>query len=100
MSLAMASLTRPRTTLSDQTYDTLRVLIVRGEMAPGTRLSEPELMDRLSIGRTPLREALLRLAQDGLVAIYPQSGSFVAPIRLEEVEEAQFIREHLECAII
>jgi GntR family transcriptional regulator, rspAB operon transcriptional repressor len=96
----MIALPRPRTTLSDHAYDTLRALIVRGEMAPGTRLSEPELTLRLAIGRTPLREAVLRLAQDGLVAIYPQSGSFVAPISLAQIEEAQFVRERLECGIV
>ena len=96
----MIALPRPRTTLSEQAYDTLRALIVRGKMPPGTRLSEPELTLRLSIGRTPLREALLRLAQDGLVAIYPQSGSFVTQISLTQLEEAQFVRERLECGII
>jgi DNA-binding GntR family transcriptional regulator len=96
----MSTVIDRRGRLSEQAYETLREMIVRGEMAPETRISEPELTQRLGISRTPLREALLRLAQDGLVSIFPQSGSFVAPIRLEEVEEAQFIREHLECAII
>jgi DNA-binding GntR family transcriptional regulator len=100
MSVAMTALSRSRTTLSEQAYETLRAMIVRGEMPPGTRLSEPELTLRLAVGRTPLREALLRLAQDGLVAIYPQSGSFVAPISLGQLEEAQFVRERLECGII
>jgi GntR family transcriptional regulator, rspAB operon transcriptional repressor len=75
-------------------------MIVRGELAPGARISEPELQARLGIGRTPLREAMLRLAEQGLVSILPQSGSFVAPIQLNRVEEAQFVREHLECAVI
>jgi DNA-binding GntR family transcriptional regulator len=96
----MAAPPRSRTTLSEHAHDTLRDLIVRGEMAPGTRLSEPELTQRLGLGRTPLREALLRLVQDGLVAIYPQSGSFVTPIDLTQIEEAQFVRERLECGII
>jgi len=96
----MIALPRSRTTLSEQAYDTLRAMIVRGEMPPGTRLSEPELTMRLVVGRTPLREALLRLAQDGLVAIYPQSGSFVTQISLTQLEEAQFVRERLECGII
>jgi DNA-binding GntR family transcriptional regulator len=96
----MSAVIDRRARLSDQAYEALRGMIVGGEMPPETRISEPELTLRLGISRTPLREALLRLAQDGLVSIYPQSGSFVAPIRLEEVEEAQFVREHLECAII
>jgi DNA-binding GntR family transcriptional regulator len=86
--------------LSDQAYLALRVMIVRGDMQPAARISEPQLTERLGISRTPLREALLRLAEDGLVSIYPQSGSFVTPIHLDKVEEAQFVREQLECGII
>jgi DNA-binding GntR family transcriptional regulator len=89
-----------RVKLSDLAYQTLRMMIVEGELAPDTQLSEPELIERLGISRTPLREALLLLARDGLIAIYPQSGSFVTPIKLDGVEEAQFIREQLECGII
>lgn len=47
-----------------------------------------------------MREALLRLADEGLVRIVPQSGIYVAPVSLAAVSEAQFIREHLECAVI
>jgi len=89
-----------RSLLSDQAHEAVQGMIVRGELAPGARISEPELQARLGIGRTPLREAMLRLAEQGLVSIVPQSGSFVAPIELDRVKEAQFVREHLECAII
>ena len=89
-----------RTRLSDQAYTTLRTRIVSGALTPGARIAEAELAGEFGISRTPLREALLRLADEGLVAIYPQSGSFVAPIGLEAVAEAQFVREHLECAVI
>lgn len=89
-----------RSLLSDQAHEAVQGMIVRGELAPGARISELELQARLGIGRTPLREAMLRLADQELVSILPQSGSFVAPIRLDRVEEAQFVREHLECAII
>lgn len=89
-----------RVKLSDQAYEALRRMIVRGELAPGVRLSEPDLTDQLGIGRTPLREALLLLAREGLIHLQPQSGSFVSAIDIERVREAQFIREHLECGII
>ncbi|HWA80450.1 MAG TPA: GntR family transcriptional regulator [Acetobacteraceae bacterium] len=89
-----------RSLLSDQAHEAVQGMIVRGELAPGARLSELELQARLGIGRTPLREAMLRLAEQGLVTIVPQSGSFVAPIQLDRVEEAQFVREQLECAMI
>ncbi len=91
---------RSRSPLSDQAHEALQDLIVRGELKPGARLSEPELLARLGVGRTPVREAMLRLAEQGLVSIVPQSGSFVTEIELDRVAEAQFVREHLECAMI
>jgi DNA-binding GntR family transcriptional regulator len=96
----MSGLTERRVKLSDQAYEALRRMIVRGALAPGARLSEPDLTDQLGIGRTPLREALLLLAREGLIDLLPQSGSFVSAIDVERVREAQFIREHLECGII
>lgn len=90
----------PRERLSDRAYAALRAMIREAKLAPGSRLSDAALAERLGVGRTPLREALLRLAEEELVDIYPQSGSFVAPIRLQAVSEGQFVREHLECAVI
>ena len=89
-----------RERFSDQAHAAVRAMIVRAELPPGSRLSEAALTERLGIGRTPLREALLRLADEGLIDVYPQSGRFVAPIRVEAVTEGQFVREHLECAVI
>lgn len=89
---------RPR--LSDTVYATLRDMIVRAEMPPGSRIAESEIAERLGMSRTPIREALLRLADEELVQMFPQSGIFVTPICLVTVNEAQFIREHLECAVI
>jgi GntR family transcriptional regulator, rspAB operon transcriptional repressor len=89
-----------RVKLSNQAYETMRRMIVRGDLSPCARLSEPDLTEQLGIGRTPLREALLLLAQEGLINVQPQSGSFVAAIDIDRVKEAQFVREHLECGII
>jgi GntR family transcriptional regulator, rspAB operon transcriptional repressor len=89
-----------RVKLSNQAYETMRRMIVRGDLSPCARLSEPDLTEQLGIGRTPLREALLLLAQEGLITVQPQSGSFVAAIDIDRVKEAQFVREHLECGII
>lgn len=86
--------------LSEQALDAVRRQIVTGVYPPNTRLSEVELSEKLGVSRTPVREALIRLAEEGLVKIVPQIGSFVAPISLEAVRQAQFIREHLECALI
>jgi GntR family transcriptional regulator, rspAB operon transcriptional repressor len=90
----------PRERLSDRAYAALRAMIREAKLPPGSRLSDAALVEHIGVGRTPLREALLRLADEGLVEVYPQSGSFVAPIRLQAVSEGQFVREHLECAVI
>src|ERR1700709_2862550 len=81
-------------------YAALRDQIVRGEFAPGKRLSETELGDRLGVSRTPIREALGRLRDDRLVEVRPQIGTFVARISPQSVSDAQFIREALECTAV
>ena len=82
-----------------QAHDRLRDEIVSLGLLPGQALSEKELATDLAISRTPVREALIRLSEDGLVDIYPQVGTFVAPIRMAAVLSAQFVRSHLECAL-
>ncbi|MFT3865276.1 MAG: GntR family transcriptional regulator [Solirubrobacterales bacterium] len=81
-------------------YAALRDLIVRAELAPGERLSESELGERLGVSRTPVREALGRLRDDRLVEVRPQIGTFVARISPAAVSDAQFIREALECTAV
>lgn len=66
--------------LTDQAYYRLEELIVTLQLAPGAVLSEGALAERLGFGRTPIREALQRLARDGLVAILPRKGILVAEI--------------------
>lgn len=79
-------------------YNVLRSEIVALEVLPGQALSENELADRLSVSRTPIREAIIRLADEGLVEVVPQLGTFVSRISVRDVLEVQFIRETLECA--
>src|SRR3954452_4333802 len=86
--------------LAEQVADALRLQIISGRLAPGARIVEADLAADLGISRTPVREALSRLAEEQLIEVMPQFGSFVAPISFEAVSEAQFIREHLECALI
>jgi DNA-binding GntR family transcriptional regulator len=83
-----------------QVYGVLRTSIETVEFPPGLRLSENELADRLGVSRTPVREALLGLRDDRLVEIVPQLGTFVARITRTALEDAQFIRESLECAAV
>jgi DNA-binding GntR family transcriptional regulator len=84
----------------DQAYAALRDAIVSAELEPGRRLSENELADRLGVSRTPVREALARLRDEGLVAIVPQLGTFVTLIDPDAVADAHFVREALECNAI
>lgn len=83
---------------SDQVYVALREGIVTAELAPGRKLSENELAERLGVSRTPVREALIRLRDERLVAIVPQLGTFVTLISEDGVADAAFVREALECA--
>lgn len=89
-----------RVTIAQQAYQFLRREIIDGRLLPRAPLSEQELSQTMGVSRTPVREALIKLADEGLVDIYPQFGSFVAPIKLPEVFDSQFVRESLECAAL
>ena len=79
-------------------YEEIRRQIISLELPPATALSENELAAALGVSRTPIREALLLLIQDGLVQVYPKVGSFVAKVDPAAVAEAQFLREAVEVA--
>lgn len=81
-SAAAAPATRPRS-LTAQAYERIEELIVQLELLPGTALSEAELSARLGIGRTPVREALQRLAREHLVQILPQRGVLVSELDIK-----------------
>jgi DNA-binding GntR family transcriptional regulator len=82
----------------ERVYVQLRRRIVTLDLEPGASLSENELAAQLSVSRTPVRESLILLADEGLVHIFPKLGSFVARIDPERVAEAQFVREAIELA--
>lgn len=86
--------------IREYAYQQIREQILNFELEPGASLSEKEISDRLQVSRTPVREAFLKLAQEGLLEVYPQKGTRVALIDLALVEEARFMREQLESAII
>jgi DNA-binding GntR family transcriptional regulator len=81
-------------------YALLRSDVVTLRLRPGERLSENELALRFGTSRAPVREALIRLVEDGLIDVRPQRGSFVSRISLKAMERARFVREALEVAII
>jgi len=82
--------------ISDSVYDALTEAIRDLRLLPGAPISEPAIADWLGVSRSPVREAIARLVDLGLVNVVPQVGSYVAPISLREVEEAAFIRSALE----
>lgn len=95
-----ASISLRRNTISAQIHGVLRHDIVVGRLAPRAMLSEQEIAARFGISRTPVREAMIKLSEEGLVEIFPQYGSFVAPIKLPDVFDSQFAREALESAAV
>jgi DNA-binding GntR family transcriptional regulator len=84
------------TSLAERAYSAIRELIVSLELAPGAVIDERELMERLEIGRTPVREALRRLAALGLVSFVPNRGVRVRTISRDELHEAFMVRAELE----
>jgi DNA-binding GntR family transcriptional regulator len=86
--------------IKNQVYDAIKNSIINFQFPPGQRLSEKELSVKLNVSRTPVREAFIRLAQDGLLEVVPQRGTFVSSIHLKDVYESNFIRESLEAAVI
>jgi DNA-binding GntR family transcriptional regulator len=82
--------------LSDQVYTLIRKAIVMGNLPPGAPLKEPDIAGRLGISRTPVREAVKRVSDEGLIEVFAQHGTFVSGIRRAEVEEAYIIRIALE----
>jgi DNA-binding GntR family transcriptional regulator len=81
-------------------YSVLRDCIVDLRLPPRFPLSEKDIAEVLGVSRTPVREALIRLSEEGLIDIYPQYGTFVAPMRISYINDAYFIRDSLECSII
>src|SRR3989304_10009044 len=82
--------------LREEVYGALRRAIVQGELSPGNRVVETELAGRLGISRTPVREALRKLAAEGFIAKGPGSSLVVSAMSPEEVEETFRIRAVLE----
>jgi len=85
-----------RRNLKEAVHQRLKESIVRGEIAAGTKLGETQLAQKLGVSRTPLREAINRLEQDGFVEIIPRRGAFVKTQSLREILENLELREVLE----
>lgn len=81
---------------SERVYEVLRRRIRELTMAPGAPLRKEEIALELGVSRAPVSDAISRLAEEGLVDVFPQHGSFVALIRATDVRESLFVRSALE----
>src|SRR5207245_978288 len=88
-------------TLRDWVFECLRTSIVAGDLSPGQRIVEADLAKQLDVSKSPVREAILQLKQDGLVIDAPKGrGVVVAPLKPSDVREIYTVREALEGAAV
>lgn len=81
-------------------YSEVRSRIVSLQLTPETILSRAELAEQFKVSQSPVREAMLRLEQDGLVAAYPQSRTVVTKIDVVRIREEHFLRVSTECEVV
>lgn len=91
---------KPRVTLGELAYDQLREAILTTRLRPGTPISENELSAAIGVSRTPIREAIRRLAEERLVELTSQHGTTVSRIDADRARQAIFVRQTIECAIL
>lgn len=86
--------------LGQRVYAALREAILSMSLRPGDILRKPEICEALGVSRSPVSEAVARLAVEHLVRVVPQAGTYVARFSLEEIREGAFLREALELAAV
>ncbi|MFG6455701.1 GntR family transcriptional regulator [Roseateles sp. BYS96W] len=99
-SKAAATTDTSATSASQRIYAYLRRCILELEMPPGTRVVELDIAAAHGVSRTPVHEAVRRLAEEGLIEIVQRVGTFVSRIPVDELEEAMLVRTALEVAIV
>lgn len=82
--------------ISPQIYAWLRNRIIRNDLKPGNRISESEIARECNVSRQPVREAFIKLAEQGLLLVLPQRGTVVSKIAFSAVLNARFMREAIE----
>jgi DNA-binding GntR family transcriptional regulator len=81
-------------------YRVLKSNIMSLELKPGQKISESELVQKLNISRTPIREILIRLGEEDLIEVKPQQGTYISLLKMEYIEEAFFMSYHLEKEVL
>ena len=89
-----------RLPVAPQIHQILRQQIICNQLSPGSRMSEAELATGFAVSRQPVREAFIKLANDGLLDVLPNRGSFVRKISINAVMDARFVREAIEADIV
>ncbi len=84
--------------LGQKVYHSLQQAILTLAFRPGDIIRKPEICDRLGVSRSPVADAVARLAADGLVDVVPQAGTFVTRLSMTDIREGAFIREAIETA--
>ena len=85
---------------TQRVFATLLQRILTFDLKPFNEISEGGLAEQMNVSRTPVREALARLAKLQLVDIYPQRGTVIAPLRVADLKRSQFMRESLEWGLL
>lgn len=86
--------------LAQRAYQSLKGAILELRLRPGEMLRKPEVCEALGVSRSPVSEAVARLAAEALVEVVPQAGTYVARLSMSEVREGAFLREALEVAAV
>ncbi|WP_420414071.1 GntR family transcriptional regulator [Roseibium sp.] len=96
----LKDITKMNGSLAQRVYEVLRDAILALDLPPGALLKKQVICEQLSVSRSPVTEAITRLAGEGLVEVVPQSGSRVTKFSLPEIREGAFLREAVELAAV
>lgn len=86
--------------MRNDAYNQIKYKIIHFDYVPGQKISEKTISTELDLGRTPVREALIRIEREGLIEVIPQSGTYITKIDMKAAEEGRFIRECIEPKIM
>lgn len=86
--------------IGPQILQIMRERIIRNDLEPGCRISESEIAADFTVSRQPVREVFIKLAEEGLLEVRPQRGTFVRKITISAVMDARFVREAIEADIV
>lgn len=98
--IALAPLDQFEGSLSGKVYQSLKAAIMSLAYPPGSVLRKTQICSELGVSRSPVSEAITRLAAEGLVKVVPQAGTYVARFSMDDIREGAFLREALEVAAV